>query len=419
MNNQEKLPIKYLIPLSIQHVFAMFGATILVPLLTGLNTSVALFTAGTGTIIYILITKWQVPTFLGSSFAFIVPIITITNLYGVEYASGGILTTGIFYILISFLVRFLGTGWINRALPPVVIGSVIIIIGLNLAPTAINMAMYDINKEYSLVYTSIAIVTLASAIIPSVAFKGFFSVMPILIGLTCGYTFTYVMGIFYAPYNLIDLSIVSNASWFYVPTLAPIKMNLMASLTFLIVSLATICEHLGDVLVTSRVVGKDFYKDPGLKRTLLGNGVATLWAAIWGGPTNTTYGENIAIMAITGIYSVRVIFCAAIFAILLAFINKFSGIIQTIPVPVLGGISIMLFGVIASSGLRTLVESKIDFKDKKNLIISSVILVIGIGGGKIAFPVAENLTFELTGVALATLIGIALNLIIPLSKKSE
>ncbi len=417
MYTNRELSKRYLIPLSIQHVFAMFGATILVPLLTGLNPSVALFTAGSGTIIYIFITKGQVPSFLGSSFAFIAPIITVSQIYGFEYASGGILATGVFYIIISLIIRFLGSNWINKALPPVVIGSVIIIIGLNLAPTAIKMAMFNAQGEYSLVYTSIAVVTLSTAIIVSVVFKGFLAIIPILLALITGYLFTYIMGMVHPAYNMINTELIKLSPWFYIPQLTTIKFNFVACLSFIIVSLATLCEHLGDVLVTSKVVGKDYYKEPGLKRTILGNGISTLWASIWGGPPNTTYGENIAVMAITKIYSVPVIFCAAIFAILLAFFGKFSGSIQTIPTPVLGGISILLFGIISSSGLRTLVESSVDFKETKNLIVSSVILVIGVGGASLQFPLTTEITFQFSGVALATLIGIILNLVIPATKK--
>lgn len=414
------------IPLSFQHVFAMFGATVLVPLLTGLNPSTALFTAGTGTLIYILCTGAKVPAFLGSSFAFIPALIGISKQFGMAYALGGAMIAGLFYALVATIVKFCGTKWLDKALPPVVIGSVIIVIGLNLAPTAMNSAMYDANGNYSLVYFSIAIVTLAIAIIASIFLKGFFNTISILIGLVGGYLFTLIMGCFFPAYKLIDFSVVKEASWFGLPFLqkaadgsyfwlAP-KFALVPIITFIIVSLATICEHLGDTMVTSKVVGKDFYKDPGLHRTLLGDGLATAWAALWGGPPNTTYGENIGVMAITKVYSVWVIGGAAVIALLLSFIQKFGAIIQTIPGPVMGGISMLLYGLIASSGLRTIVESGVDFKDKRNLTISSVIMVIGIGGGMLQFKIGQNFNFSLGGVALATLVGILLNLIIPTQK---
>lgn len=401
------------IPLSIQHVFAMFGATVLVPILTGLSVSTALFTAGTGTLLYILITGAKVPAFLGSSFAFIPALAAIGSAYGMEYALGGAFCAGIFYAIVGLIIKFAGTGWLDRALPPVVIGSVIIVIGLNLAPTAMSNAMYDASGNYSLVYFSIALVTLAIAIVATIFFKGFFNTLSILIGLVGGYLFTLVMGFFVPAYDIIDFSVVSEATWIGFPTFAIPKFSLVPIVTFIIVSLATICEHLGDTLVTSKVVGKDFYKDPGLHRTLTGDGFATAWAALWGGPPNTTYGENIGVMAITKVYSVWVIGGAAVIAVILSFFHKFGAIIQTIPGPVLGGISMLLYGLIASSGLRTIVESGVDYKDKRNLTISSVILVIGIGGGMLQFSIGSEFTFSLGGVALATVVGILLNLVLP------
>lgn len=412
----DRPPIGKWIPLSIQHVFAMFGSTILVPILVGLNPSVALFTAGTGTLIYILLTKAKVPAFIGSSFAFISPLIAISTSYGWPYAMGGAFCSGLLYALVAFIISRAGSGWIHRALPPVVIGSVIIVIGLNLAPTAMNMAMLvDTNdaSTYSLVYLSIAVVTLAVTVIANVFFKGFFSVIPILFGLFAGYLFTLLMGFAFPAYDIIDFTIVRDAAWLGFPTFSMPKFALVPVLTFIIVSFATICEHLGDTLVISRVVGEDFYEDPGLKRTLLGDGLATTWASFWGGPPNTTYGENVGVLAITGVYSVWVTGGAAVIAVLLSLFPKFGALIQTIPNPVLGGISMLLFGVIASSGLRTLVESGVDYQDKRNLTISSIILVIGIGGGLLKFSVGSGLEFSLGSVALATLTGIILNLIIP------
>jgi uracil permease len=405
--------------LSIQHVFAMFGATILVPILTGLDPATALFTAGTGTLIYILLTGAKVPAFLGSSFAFIPPLIGISTAYGMPYAMGGAVAAGLFYCVVGLIIKFAGTNWLDKALPPVVIGSVIVVIGLNLAPTAMAMAMNtggNADGEYSLVLLSIAAVTLGVTVGANIFLRGFFSVIPILIGLVIGYLFTLIMGIFFPAYHIINFQVVRDARWFGCPNFQVPSFNFVAVLTFIIVSLATICEHLGDTLVTSKVVGQDFYKNPGLHRTLAGDGLATAWAAFWGGPPNTTYGENIGVMAITRVYSVWVIGGAAIIAVFLSLFRKFGALIQTIPTPVLGGISMLLFGIIASSGLRTIVESGVDYKDKRNLTISSVIFVIGIGGGRLAFAVTENLHFELAGVALATVVGIALNLLFPASR---
>lgn len=417
------------IPLSFQHVFAMFGATILVPLLTGLSISTALFTAGTGTLLYILVTGAKVPSYLGSSFAFIPALIAIGQNYGPEYAMGGSIFAGLFYALVALIIKLAGRKWIDKVLPPVVIGSVIIVIGMSLAPTAIGEALYN-NGNYSLVYGSIALVTLSVAIIATIFFRGFFNTLSILIGLVGGYIFTLIMGLIFPQYKLIDFDIVRDANWFGLPFLhtdengkyfymAP-KFNLVAILTFVIVSIATMCEHLGDVLTTSKVVGKNFYEDPGLHRTLLGDGLATAWAALWGGPPNTTYGENIGVMAITKVYSVWVIGGAAVIAVILSFCQKFGALIQTIPTPVLGGICILLYGLIASSGLRTIVESGVDYQNKRNLTISSVIMVIGIGGGLLKFNInvgGNPFTFQLGSVALATVVGIILNLVIPPDRK--
>jgi uracil permease len=298
----------------------------------------------------------------------------------------------------------------------VVIGSVIVVIGLNLAPTAMNMAMNDGDGNYSLVMLSIATVTLGVTVMANIFFKGFFSTIPILIGLVVGYLFTLVMGLFFPAYQVINFQVVRDAPWFGLPKFALPSFSFVPILTFVIVSLATICEHLGDTLVTSKVVGQDFYKNPGLHRTLAGDGLATAWAAFWGGPPNTTYGENIGVMVITHVYSVWVIGGAAVIAVVLSFFRKFGALIQTIPTPVMGGISMLLFGIIASSGLRTIVESGVDYKNKRNLTISSVIFVIGIGGGRLAFAVAPGVNFELAGVALATVVGITLNLIFPSSR---
>ena len=423
----DKPPLAKWIPLSFQHVFAMFGATILVPILTGLSTSTALFTAGTGTLLYILITGAKVPAFLGSSFAFIPALIAIGKEFGVPYAMGGAIFAGIFYAVVALIIRFAGKSWIDAALPPVVIGSVIIVIGMSLAPTAVSEAFY-LNNEYSLVALSIAAVTLAIAVFATIFLKGFFNTLSILIGLIGGYLFTLIMGCFFPAYHLIDFTSVQNAKWFALPFLqideagkyfwqAP-KFNLVAILTFVIVSISTICEHMGDTLTTSKVVGRDFYKDPGLHRTLLGDGVATAWAALWGGPPNTPYGENIGVMAITKVYSVWVIGGAAVIAVILSFCQKFGAIIQTIPTPVLGGICTLLYGLIASSGLRTLVDAGVDYQEKRNLTISSVIMVIGIGGGVLKFMI-KDFNFALGGVALATVVGILLNLIIPKNKSGE
>ncbi len=409
----DRPPLSKWIPLSIQHVFAMFGATILVPILTGLSISSALFTAGTGTLLYIVITQAKVPAFLGSSFAFIPAIISISASYGVSSALGGAVAAGIFYIIVAFIIKLIGVEWIKKTLPPVVIGAVIIVIGLNLAPTAMDMAMNDGSGNYSLANLTIAVVTLGATVIANIFFTGFFSVIPILIGLVVGYLFTLITGSLFSQFHLINFDVIAQAPWFGTPTFAIPTFSFVPMLTFVIVSLATMAEHLGDTITLGKVVRRDFTTDPGLHRTLAGDGFATAWAAFWGGPPNTTYGENIGVMAITRVYSVWVIGGAAVVATVLSFFPKFGALIQTIPSPVIGGISILLFGIIASSGLRTLVESGVDYASKRNLTISSVILVIGIGQGLVAFNLTGELKFELGGVALATVVGILLNFLLP------
>ena len=408
----EKPPLGKWIPLSIQHVFAMFGATILVPMLVGLNPTVALFTAGTGTLIYILVTGGKVPAFLGSSFAFITPIIVVAGSFGMEYAMGGAIVSGLFYCLIAFIIKKAGHNWLNNILPPEVIGSVIITIGLSLAPSAMNNAMFK-NGEYSLVYFVIAMVTLLLIIVATICFKGFFSTLPILVGLFGGYFFTLIMGQFFPAFAIIDFTPIKEAAWFGLHKPSLPKFNLIPAFTFIIISFATICEHLGDTLCISKVCGKDFYNDPGLHRTLLGDGLATCWAGLWGGPPNTTYGENVGVLAITKSYSTWITGGAAVIAVFLSFFPKFGAFLSTIPGPVIGGMSMLLYGIIASSGLRTLVESGVDYQDTRNLMISSVILVIGIGGGLLQFNVGNGVSFSLQGVALATLMGIILNLTLP------
>jgi uracil permease len=392
----------------------MFSATVLVPLLTGLSPSVALFTSGLGTLLYIAITGGQVPAYLGSSFAFIAPLISVSTspAYGPEYALGAAFIVGIFYALVAGLIKIFGKSWLSRLLPPVVIGSVIIVIGLSLSPVAMGQVFY-LNGEFSMPAVLIALVTLGIAIISSIFLKGFFTVIPILMGIVGGYLFTLIMGSFNPSFALINFSTLQEGSFFSLPSFSILKFDIIPISVFLIVSLATISEHLGDTLVIGRVVGKDIYEKPGLHRTLLGDGVATSIAALFGGPPNTTYGENIGVMAISRVYSVWVVGGAAVIAVILSFFQKFGLLIRTIPSPVMGGITMMLFGIIASAGIRTLVESGVDYSHKRNLIVSSVILVIGIGGGALKFATGEGLEFELSGVALATLVGVILNLLLP------
>jgi uracil permease len=388
----EKLSFGKSLPLSLQHLFAMFGATVLVPFLTGMNPSVALLTGGMGTLIYILLTKGKIPAYLGSSFAFIAPIIAVSKAEGPGAAMFGAMLSGVVYILIAALIAKFGVSWLNKLLPPVVVGSIVIVIGLGLAATAVDMA-----KKNML----IAFVSLGIAVIASTLFRGFLGVIPILLGIVGGYLFAWMTG-------AVDLTKVSEAAWFTVPAFTLPKFSSLGAWTIAPVALVTIAEHIGHLLVTESIVGRPLTKDPGLHRSILGDGVATTVAGLIGGPPATTYGENIGVMAITRVYSVWVIGGAACIAILFAFIGKLNALVSSIPVPVMGGISILLFGIIASQGLRMLVDAGIDFSQKRNLTISSVIMVLGVGGAVIHVG-----GLEIGGMALATFAGILLNLILP------
>jgi uracil permease len=411
----ERLPLLQSIPLSLQHLFAMFGATVLVPYLVGLDTSVTLFTSGLGTLLYILITKGKIPAYLGSSFAFIAGMTAIIGATPgtlgepakIAFAMSGCAGVGVVYLIVALLIGKFGSDWLNKLLPPVVVGSVVIVIGLALAGTAVNMAMNGSGATYNTLYFVTAMVALGIAILASVFFRGFLGVIPILIGIIGGYGFAFFTG-------QVHFDAVLNAKAVAMPSFILPQFNWDALISLVPVSLVVITEHIGHLIVTGNIVGRDFIKDPGLHRSLAGDGVATAVAAMLGGPPNTTYGENIGVMAITRVFSVWVIGGAAVFAVCLSFIPKFGALIQTIPTPVMGGISILLFGTIASAGIRMLVEAKVDFSQKRNLIIASVILVLGIGGAKLSlFGVVFN------GMALATIVGIVLNLIIPHSAELE
>jgi uracil permease len=397
------------IVLSLQHLFAMFGATILVPYLVDLSPSVALLSSGLGTLAYLLITKGQIPAYLGSSFAFIAPIIAATSVSGFEGVMVGSFLAGLAYGGIALIIRAFGVNAIMRFLPPIVVGPVIMVIGLGLASVAIDMAMNDpVSSNYSTTHFIVALITLAITVAASMFFKGFFSLVPIMFGIIGGYIAAFFFG-------LVDWQLVHDANWIAAPdVLIPFVTYTPAfslEIAFIMVPIAvvTIAEHIGDQMVLSKVVGKNFIQKPGLHRSILGDGVATIIASFVGGPPNTTYGENIGVLAITRVFSVFVIAGAAILAISFSFIGKFAALIQTIPTAVMGGVSILLFGVIASSGLRMLIDNGINIGLKRNLIISSVILVIGIGGAFI--QVTENIVIP--GMALATIVGIVLHLILP------
>jgi len=411
----EKPKLGQWVLLSIQHLFAMFGATVLVPALTGMNPAIALISSGIGTLVFIFITKGKVPSYLGSSFAFINPIIAMKALEadpnsGMPVGSFlvGSFLVGVVYSLVSLIIAKAGTNWLMKLLPPIVVGPVIMVIGLGLASTAVGMVTNNPAGEYDLTYVLIGLVTLSITIITAIFTRGFLSVIPVLVGIIGGYTFASIMGV-------VHFEAVANAKWIAVPEFMMPFIDYEPSVSWYVillmlpVAIVPIAEHIGHQLVLSKVIGKDLIKDPGLDRSMLGDGVATMLASLIGGPPNTTYGENIGVLAITRAFSIYIFIGAACFAILFGFCGKVAALLSTIPSPVMGGVSILLFGIIASSGLRMLVENKVDFKIKRNLIISSVILIIGIGGA--AIHIGD--LFSLEGMALASIIGIVLNLVLP------
>ncbi|MEG0259736.1 MAG: solute carrier family 23 protein [Lysinibacillus sp.] len=408
----EKPSTGQLITLSFQHMFAMFGSTILVPQLVGLSPAIALLTSGIATIIFLLITQFKVPAYLGSSFAFISPIIIAAGLEdGKSINPGnamiGAMAVGLVYGIVSLLIWKTGYKWLMRLLPPIVVAPVIIVIGLALSGTAVNMAM-NVDDVYNGWHFSAALVTLFSAIIFTVYFKNILSAMPILMGLIVGYMYSIIIGI-------VDFAPVKEASLFASPEfLIPgvdyeFKITATILLAMVPIVIVTISEHIGHQLVLGKVVNRNYIKDPGLHRSLLGDGIGTFVSALIGGPPKTTYGENIGVLAITRVYSVYVIMGAAIIAIVVSFFGKAMALIATIPTAVLGGISILLFGIIASSGLRMLVENNVDFGNNRNMVIASVILVVGIGGAALKF----TQSFAIEGMALAAIIGVILNLVLP------
>ncbi|MBG9564992.1 solute carrier family 23 protein [Brevibacillus agri] len=412
--------ISKLLPLSIQHLFAMFGSTVLVPILTGLDVATALLTSGIGTLLFLWITKGKIPNYLGSSFAFIGPIIAVTASHGVGTALLGCFLSGIVYIIVAGIVQKAGVKWLDKVLPPVVIASVIVVIGLSLAGVAVDMATkvtVDGQSQMSLTSIEISLVTMLVTILAAVMLRGFLGLIPILIGIIVGYAYSLVRH----P-ELIDFQKVVEAKVFAAP---PLKVGevmsvisdgsaWIAALVIAPVAFVTLAEHLGHLLVTSKVMDRDLMKNPGLHRSLLGDGIATSLAAFIGGPPATTYGENIGVLAITRVYSRVVIGLAAVFAILFAFNGKISALLMTIPTPVLGGVSIILFGIIAAQGLRMYVENKVDFANKRNMIVAAAILVTGIGGYKISFAgvgLLSDLTID--NIAFSTFLGIFLHLILP------
>ncbi|WP_411167820.1 uracil permease [Clostridium sp. MB05] len=399
----EKVPMGRAIPLSIQHLFAMFGASILVPILFNIDPTTVLFFNGIGTLLYAFITKKGIPAYLGSSFAFLAPtFLLLSEGYSFQTVQGGFVVSGLVFSIVAIIVGYTGTGWIDKLFPPAAMGAIVTIIGLELASTAADMAGFPVggsnSPELNTTWVIVSMITLTTVILSSVLLRGFLKVIPILIGVVVGYITACFMG-------LVDFTSISNAGFFTVPQIKMAKFDITAILTILPATFVVIAEHIGHLKVTSNIVGKDLSKNPGLHRSLLGDGLSTMISGMFGSVPTTTYGENIGVMALTKVYSVYVICGAGIISIILGFSGKLSAIISTIPTPVVGGVSLLLFGTIATSGLRTFIEEKVDFSKSRNLILTSVIFMVGLSGIKLSIGVVE-----LKGMGLAAVVGIALNL---------
>lgn len=415
--------------LSLQHVFAMFGATVLVPLLTGLPISVALFTSGVGTLIYILCTKAKVPVYLGSSFAFIVPIQTIIGFssentnpnYYFGSVLTGLLVVGLVYIIIAGVIKLIGTKWIDKLLPPIIIGPMITIIGFSLASTAVQSSGLIEGGNWKVIVTAVASFLIVAIV--AIMAKGFFKIIPFLCGIVGGYIIATILGL--VDYTAFFEVIKNPSQWFKIPefmflgfkdkqievwgsTITFYKLNFAAAIGLAPIALVTACEHIGDHAVLSEITGSNYLKDPGLDKTLLGDGIATAFAAMVGGPANTTYGENTSVVGMTKIASVWVTGLAAIIAIFLSFTNIFVTLVSLIPGAVMGGISLILYGFIGLNGIKVLIDKRVDFNKTKNMIIASVMLVLGLGGAVIGSG-----SFTIYGMALAAVVGILLNLTLP------
>lgn len=409
---QEKPGVLQWIGLSLQHLFTMFGATVLVPILVGLDPSIALFSSGIGTLLFIFITKGKIPAYLGSSFAFISAMQMLMKQSGYPALAQGIVYAGIVYLIVSLIISKIGSEWINTLLPPIVVGPIVMVIGLGLASVAAQNAMFN-EGIYDTTYFIVALMTLAFTIVFNMYLKGFMSLIPILLGIISGYILALVVGI-------VDIQPIIDAPWIKAPDFKlPVvhyefKFSLAALTSMAPIAFVTMTEHTGHLMVLNKITKRNFFKDPGLGKSLLADGLSVIIAGFIGGPPTTSYGENIGVLALTRVHSVFVIAGAAVFAIIFGFIGKISALIYSIPAPVIGGISFLLFGVIASSGLRILIDHQIDYNKKRNLMITSAILVVGIGGAYLKIG-----QFELTSMALATVIGVILNLILPETAKSE
>ncbi|MCI7540878.1 MAG: uracil permease [Veillonellaceae bacterium] len=394
---EERLPLLETIPLSLQHLFAMFGSTVLVPILFHVNPATILLFNGIGTLLYLVLCKGKIPAYLGSSFAFLSPVFLVLAQYSYEAALGGFIVVGCVFCAVGLIIRAIGTNWIDVIFPPASMGAIVAVIGLELMPTAAGMAGLTAETP-DMTTITVSLLTLAITIIASVAFKGFLSIIPILIGVVSGYVIASAFGI-------VDWSLVENASWFALPTFYHPVFEPGAILIILPASLVVIAEHIGHLIVTGNIVGHNLTKDPGLDRSIFGNGLSTIISGFFGSTPNTTYGENIGVLAITRVFSTWVIGGAACFAILLSCLGKLAALIQSIPAPVMGGVSMLLFGLIAASGIRILVEAKVDYNQPMNLLLTSIVMGIGVSTASITIG-----TVTLKGMALATIVAILLSI---------
>jgi uracil permease len=394
----EKLPWQKSLPLSLQHMFAMFGASILVPILFKIDPGVVLIFNGIGTLIYILITKGKIPSYLGSSFAFLNPVFLVISKYSFRAALGGFIAAGLVFVIISFIVKYAGVEWLKVVFPTAAMGAIVAVIGLELAPTAAGMAGLTA-KTLDPKAITVSMITLLTVVLGSVLFKGFLKVIPILVGIIVGYITAAFKGI-------VNMDAFYKASMFALPNMQTPVFNINAIIIILPAAFVVLAEHIGHLAVTSNIVGRDLAKDPGLHKSLLGDGISTILSGFCGSVPTTTYGENIGVLAITKVYSVYVIGGAAVISILLSFSGKITALIRSIPDPVIGGVSLLLYGMIATSGLRTLIEEKVDYSKPRNLILTSVVLIIGLSGAHINIGVVA-----IQGMGLATVVSIVLSLL--------
>lgn len=399
----DRVSVGRAIPLGIQHMMSMFGSTVLVPMLTGLHPSAAIMCSGIGTVCYLLVTKNKIPSYLGSSFAFISPIIAVGATQGLNAALSGVVVAGLVFLAVAGIIKLIGTGWIDRILPPVLIASIIVVIGVGLSATAVNMALCNSTGTFDGASCAVAAVTLAAAVVFS-SMNGLIGTIPVLLAIIVGYVVSAFMG-------MVDFQPVLDASWVGLPKLMFPQFDLSAILLIAPVAFVVVIEHIGHLLVVSEVVGEDYV--PMLPRSLAGDGIATCIAGFLGSPPATTYAENIGVMSVTRVYSTQVFWYAAGFAFIVGgFCPKLEALIMSIPTPVMGGVSLLLFGLIASNGLRMLVTNNIDFGENRNLMIAAVVIILGVGmeSGGYAIPLGD---FTLPGMAASALVGIVMNLLLP------